>query len=182
MPTTLPKFRYHPDPIATGSLVPSDHACVCCEQARGFIYTGPVYAEEELSDALCPWCIADGSAHRKLGAEFTDRDGVGDYGNWEPVPQSTLDEIVTRTPGFSGWQQERWCTCCGDAAVFLGRCGRAELVARGQNAIQAIQDETGLSGPSWDDYFQALDRDGSPTAYLFQCATCGRFRGYSDCD
>jgi len=59
----LPVFRYHPDPIASGSVVASAAECVCCGEARGFIYTGPAYCEAELEEALCPWCIADGSAH-----------------------------------------------------------------------------------------------------------------------
>lgn len=40
-PMTLPKFKYHPDPVATGHLVESDTACACCGQVRGYIYTGP---------------------------------------------------------------------------------------------------------------------------------------------
>jgi uncharacterized protein CbrC (UPF0167 family) len=178
----LPKFRYHQDPLATGSLEPSTIECVCCGQARGFIYVGPVYCEVELNDALCPWCIADGSAARKFDAEFTDRGGIGDYGRWERVSDAVLDEISTRTPGFSGWQQERWFTCCGDAGVFLGRAGRNELDAAGLDAIRAIQRESGLEGDAWDQYFRALDRDGSPTAYLFRCPECGGIAGYSDCD
>jgi uncharacterized protein CbrC (UPF0167 family) len=43
----VPRFRYHPDPIATGSVVPSDATCALCSEARGYIYTGPVHCEEE---------------------------------------------------------------------------------------------------------------------------------------
>jgi uncharacterized protein len=178
----LPHFRYHPDPLATESVQSSDAACVCCGRARGFIYVGPVYAEAELDSALCPWCIADGSAHRDFGAEFTDRIGVGDGGQWEQVPETVVDEITTRTPGFCGWQQERWFTCCGDAAVFLGRVGYAELVAAGADAVRAIQDDCALDGDKWVEFFEALDRDGSPTAYLFRCSKCNRLAGYTDCD
>jgi hypothetical protein len=31
-----------------------------------------VYAEAELDDQLCPWCIADGRAAAKFDAQFTD--------------------------------------------------------------------------------------------------------------
>ena len=48
----LPSFRYHPDPIAdpiaTGSVVPSDTVCRCCGQACGYIYKGSVYCREPL--------------------------------------------------------------------------------------------------------------------------------------
>ena len=36
----LPVFRYHPDPIASGSIVASDAQRACCSARRGFIYTG----------------------------------------------------------------------------------------------------------------------------------------------
>ncbi|HEV8549222.1 MAG TPA: CbrC family protein, partial [Polyangiaceae bacterium] len=130
---------------------------------------------------LCPWCIADGSAAAKFGATFTDRLGIGDYGHWERVPESVLDEVSQRTPGFTGWQQERWFTCCGDAATFLGRAGREQLTLLGLEALAAIERESGLAGEEWDQYLRLLDRDGSPTAYLFRCERCGRFGGYSDC-
>ena len=70
--STLPHFRYHPDPVETGSITASDAACTRCGERRGFIYAGPVYAVGDFRDALCPWCIADGSAHESLGATFVD--------------------------------------------------------------------------------------------------------------
>ncbi|QOG23992.1 hypothetical protein FOM02_41000 [Bradyrhizobium sp. SEMIA] len=75
--SNLPSFKYHPDPVATGSVQKSDVQCICCGQARGYVYIGPVYAAEELCESLCPWCVADGSAHGKHGASFTDESGAG---------------------------------------------------------------------------------------------------------
>jgi uncharacterized protein CbrC (UPF0167 family) len=179
----LPHFKYHPDPITTGSIESSDAKCLCCGEARGFIYTGPVYAEEELIDRICPWCIADGSAHRQFNAEFVDQEGVRNYGSWEPVPQAVVEEVTFRTPGFAGWQQERWWTHCGDAAEFLGRVGREEAQRYGPEFLSAIRSEAGLVGDlDWEEYLQALHKDGSPTAYVFRCRHCGRYGGYSDCD
>src|SRR5690242_9348045 len=121
---SLPTFKYHPDPIGTGSVVESTVVCPCCGKARGYTYQGPVFSEHDnLDQCLCPWCIADGSAHEKFDADFTDPDGVGDYGSWDAVPQSVVQEVACRTPGFTGWQQERWWTHCGDAAAFLGLAG-----------------------------------------------------------
>src|SRR3954469_21359716 len=113
----LPVFRYHPDSVGTGNAQQSNQECVCCGEQRGLIYVGPVFAEDELNEALCPWCIADGSAHERFDAEFTDAASVGL--GWEDVPQKVVEEVSFRTPGFSGWQQERWFTHCGDAAEFL---------------------------------------------------------------
>jgi uncharacterized protein CbrC (UPF0167 family) len=179
----LPQFKYHPDPLATGSVERSDATCVCCGQKRGFIYTGPVYAEEELYDRICPWCIADGSAQAKLGAEFTDAAGVGGC-PWDEVPGEVVAEVAYRTPGFCGWQQERWWTHCGDAAEFLGLAGGKEVEAYGPELIESLRDDAGLTenDEEWNRYYRALDKEGSPTAYVFRCRHCGRLGGYSDCD
>jgi uncharacterized protein len=97
-------------------VVESDVTCLACGAARGYIYTGPVYAVEELVESFCPWCIADGTAAERFDAEFTD---VGSYVP-DDVPPEVLDEIAHRTPGFSGWQQEHWLYHCGDGAAFEG--------------------------------------------------------------
>jgi uncharacterized protein len=179
----LPVFKYHPDPVATGHVIESDTECACCGKVRGFIYTGPVYAVEEYNEQICPWCIADGSAHEKLDASFTDEDGIGGGGMWDEVPEEIVQEVAFRTPGFCGWQQEQWWTHCGDAAQFLGRAGRKELLAFGPQAVTAIQESAGLSdGPEWEQFLSALDREGSPTAYVFRCTKCGELGGYQDCD
>src|ERR1700681_2992579 len=107
----VPPFRYHPDPLATGTVRPSDDSCEVCGKARGFVYTGPVYSAIADEPTICPWCIADGSAAETLEAEFTD---VG-WGVPDDVPAEVIDEIAHRTPGFSGWQQERWLYHCGNA-------------------------------------------------------------------
>jgi len=176
----LPIFVYHPDPISTGSIQRSDATCRCCEQPRGYIYTGPVYAEEEFDEALCPWCIADGSAAQRFSAEFTDSAGVGGYGEWPDVPEAVIWEVSQRTPGFSGWQQERWWTCCNDAGQFLGPAGHDELTGRWPEAIPVIEMESGLDKHQWATYFGELNREYGPTAYVFRCRHCGQLGGYSD--
>lgn len=177
-----PSFRYHPDPIATGSVKPSEAVCKACGRARGLIYTGPVYGgRENYRDAICPWCIADGSAHEKFEVEFADASGVGGYGDWDKVPDAVVEEVAYRTPCFIGWQQERWFTHCGDAAEFLAIVGWAELEAFGSGAVDAIREECGLEGEDGETYLRSLDRDRGPTAYIFRCRHCGRLGGYSDC-
>jgi uncharacterized protein len=184
-PETLPKFKYHPDPLATGSVQQSDVECACCGQARGYVYAGPVYAEEDYEQRICPWCIADGSAHEKLSASFHDEASIGGSdGTWDEVPESVIAEIAHRTPGFTSWQQEQWWTHCGDAAQFLGPAGHDELEALGQKAIASFRESAGLDevDDEWDELFEALDKDASPTAYLFKCLKCGRYGGYVDQD
>jgi uncharacterized protein len=179
---SLPTFKYHPDPIATGSIKKSDTECACCARQRGYIYVGPVFSVHELSECICPWCIADGSAHEKFDAEFTDAAGVGGYSTVPGVPNAVIEEVAFRTPGFSGWQQEHWLACCSDAAAFVGPAGRAELEQQWPDAISSIHQECGMDDRDWHDYFRALSKGSSPTAYVFRCLHCGRHFGYSDCD
>jgi len=176
---TLPRFRYHPDPVATGSIEPSDTVCVCCGQARGYIYTGPVNAAEELDDSLCPWCIADGSAAERFDAEFTDAAGIAS-GLWPAVPDAVTEEVSRRTPGFTGWQQERWWTHCGDAGEFLGRAGVDDLTGRWAGALAAIRDDALVDAGDWEEILASLDPDGDATAYVFRCRECGQLGGYAD--
>jgi uncharacterized protein CbrC (UPF0167 family) len=168
----LPTFRYHPDPIGSGSVVASDTTCACCGKSRGHIYTGPVYAEEDLEDALCPWCIADGAAHKKFDATFVDSEAFPD-----DAPQDAVEEIVERTPGYNAWQSEVWPVCCDDAAAFLTPAGIKEL--RSQQDLEGIAmtyivQEMGISGGAATRLLTSLNKDAGPTAYLFQCLHCGR--------
>ena len=168
---TPPSFPYHPDPVATGSVVTSDSVCSCCGQARGFVYTGPVYAVDDV-EALCPWCIADGSAAARFEATFTDAFAP------DGVDPSVVDEICLRTPGFSGWQQEEWLFHCGDGAAFLGRAGFAGLDA---DALAAVRRELApWPADQIDHYLAALSLDEPPTAYLFRCRVCGTQLAYTD--
>ena len=156
---------------------------VACGQARGFVYAGPVYAENEYDECICPWCIADGSAHARLEASFTDESGVGGDGEWCEVAAEIVEEVSYRTPGFNGWQQEQWWTHCDDAAQFLGAAGKQELLEFGPQAIAAIRESAGIDDDrEWQAFFESLDKDGSPTAYVFRCGKCGALGGYQDYD
>lgn len=174
----LPIFPYHPSPLETGSVEPSDVTCECCGLPRGYIYAGSVYAVEELVDLICPWCIADGSAAAKFDASFNTCDDVP-----EGVAADVLSQICTRTPGYSSWQQERWLFHCGDGAAFLGAVGRKELEPY-PDALDALRHEH--DGLGWTEelvleYLADLDVEGQPTAYLFRCRHCGIHLAYSDC-
>lgn len=177
MESALPLFRYHPEPLRTGSVRQSDARCLACERSRGFVYTGPVYAAEELVEELCPWCIADGTAAERFDAEFTE---VG-WGVPDEVPRHVVEEVSRRTPGFAGWQQEHWLYHCGDAAAFIGSAGYAEVVAM-PDAVAAIEAEAQDAGwaPLTAAYLEALRRDAPPTAYTFRCLHCDTHLAYTD--
>ena len=174
----LPDFAYHPDPVATGHVKASDTVCRACGAARGFVYTGPVYALPDLQDALCPWCIADGTAAATFDAEFTE----AEWRAPDDVPRDVVETIARRTVGFEAWQQPQWLYHCGDGAVFLGLVGTPELAAY-PDAIEALRrecEEYGFTPAETADHLAALDKDGEPTAYLFRCRRCGVHLAYSD--
>jgi uncharacterized protein CbrC (UPF0167 family) len=177
----LPQFRYHPDPVATGSIVPSSVECLACGKSRGWIYVGSAYCHAEVDERICPWCIADGTAHSVFGIEFVDSLGVGGYGRWTTPPKAVVDEICFRTPSFAGWQQEQWFTHCNDAAKFVGCAGKLELESLDRAALDCIKAESGYDDEQWTLYFNQMDLNHGPTAYLFRCQHCGVWGGYSDC-
>ncbi len=93
-----------------------------------------------------------------------------------------VETITMRTPGFSGWQQERWMFHCSDGAAFLGPVGRRELQTY-PDALEVLRhehDEYGWPQEQVEEYLAALDKDGQPTAYLFRCRHCGTHLAYSD--
>jgi uncharacterized protein CbrC (UPF0167 family) len=174
----LPEFRYHADPVASGSVVASDAECRVCGKARGYVYTGPVYAEEDLDDAVCPWCIADGTAAQKFDATFVDSEALmGD------VREKVMTQVIERTPGFNSWQSEQWPVCCGDATRFVMPAGYMDLVGPdGLDgvAVTYVVQQMGISGRAAINLVESLNRDRGPTAFLFECLHCGRKHLYID--
>jgi uncharacterized protein len=175
----LPVFKYHPDPILSGSFVKSKKKCECCGKKRGYIYTASAYCEEDLEEALCPWCIADGSAHGKFYATFVDEAAFPD-----DVPAAVVEEIAQRTPGYSSWQSEQWFSCCGDAMAFLEPAGLAEIRQRypglEPQILAGMIGDLNLSAATGKQILDSLQRDAGPTAYIFQCLHCAAYKTFVD--
>jgi uncharacterized protein CbrC (UPF0167 family) len=168
MSEPLPVFRHHPDPVGTGSVVVSSDVCQRCGLARGYVYKGPTYAVAEI-ESLCPWCIADGTAAEEFGASFTTTDGAP-----ADVPVGVLDEVEHRTPGFAGWQQERWLFHHADACEYLGRVGWDDVSEIPGVAAMLVAD-------GWPaNVHHTLSVDGDITGYLFRCRHCGARLVYAD--
>lgn len=181
MTAELPSFRYHPDPVATGVIERRDRTCPGCGQVRGWVYVVAPYAEQELRERLCPWCIADGTAAERFSARFTVLT-AGDVP--DGVSAEVVAEVAERTPGFAGWQQERWLFHCGDAAAYLGPVGWDELDGD-DDAIAALvaqAEAMGLTGDLAEAFVGSLDVDGAATAYRFRCLHCDRSLAYADLD
>jgi uncharacterized protein len=175
----LPSFRYHPDPVLSGSVTVSTEECRCCGEARGYLYTGPVYSEEDLDEALCPWCIADGSASAEFAATFVDTEAF-------PVdtPERAIEEISQRTPGYSCWQSEEWPSCCEDATAYVAPVGVAELHGEFRefegSVLNHIIHGMSISGAAATRLLGSLNRERGPTAYLFRCLHCERHQVHID--
>ena len=168
----IPEFRYHPNPIATGNIQPSDIVCLCCGQNRGYIYTASVYAREELRDAICPFCIADGSAAEKFNAMFSDNSPLIEAG----VPEQIVDEVTKRTPGYVSWQQEVWLACCGDACKFHGDAPKVEMRELDGETLEQFLFEIEWSASEWKDFVPHYEAGGNPAIYKFVCRHCKRPR------
>lgn len=172
----IPTFKYHPNPLNTGAFEISEEGvvCDCCGKVTHIYYEGPFYAVDDI-DYLCPACIASGKAAEKFDGSFQDdysvEDGVEDA--------EKLDELIHRTPGYCGWQQEYWRAHCGDFCAYLGRVGAMELQALD------VMDEV-LDDPMWDDEQKEMIQNsvngGHLQCYLFQCLHCGRHLVWMDCD
>jgi uncharacterized protein CbrC (UPF0167 family) len=175
----LPTFKYHPDPIRSGSIEQSTTECQCCGRARGYIYTGPTYAVDDLDNCLCPWCIAGGLAHKKFDAMFVDDSIFPD-----DIPSNVLKEVTLRTPGYSSWQSEVWPTCCNDVTAFLAPVGiteiRADYPDLEYDVTKFIVDELKIYNNEALTMLKALNRDSGPTAYIFQCLHCQAFHVHVD--
>lgn len=175
MSTTLPSFRCHPDPVASGSIREAAETCACCQRDRGWIYTATFYSAREIDGRFCPWCIADGSAAERFGGEFVDSFGL------DGVSDDVVHEVTRRTPGFRAWQDPHWLVHCQDAAAFVGEAGYAELAAHPE-ALAQLRDDLRLEGWSDEDRReQFLTHLGeSATAMLFRCTVCGSHLAYVD--
>lgn len=164
----LPKFTYHPNPIATESIIPSDEACECCGEARGYVYCTTPYLEKEI-EFVCPWCIADGSANAKLGASFSDSWPLSQAG----ISNEIIDEVTLRTPGYISWQQESWISCCDDACEFHGDANPGELAALNGDERSRVAKDFDLPIGDFEEMLKFYQPKGSPAIYKFKCRHCG---------
>ena len=171
MTDSLPRFTYHPDPIATGVIVHSANACECCGLSRGFIYTGPTYtALEDIEEALCPWCIHSGAAAEKYEADFVDSHLLARAG----IPRAVIEEVTLRTPGYVCWQGDRWLTHCNDACEFHGDLPRERLSSMDPEGRAELSREHRLDADRWSEILKYYEPRGQPAIYVFRCRHCPR--------
>ena len=168
----LPLFTYHPDPLSTGSVEVSGARCACCGRERGYIYAAPLYmADEPDGGPICPWCIADGSAAARFGAMYSDAGPLIAAG----VPETVIEEVTQRTPGFRSWQGPDWKCCCGDACEFHGQPSRAHLGLLATQAVEHFLSLTQWTPEQWTEFVSDVyEPGGKPTVYQFTCRSCNK--------
>ncbi|MCK7633214.1 MULTISPECIES: CbrC family protein [unclassified Shewanella] len=171
----LPKFKYHPNPINTGSIVKSGEVCKCCNKKRGFIYKGSMYTRHR-PEYICPWCIANGEAREKFEIEFSSiMPAVIDPKNPISIncPDSAFEELLYRTPGFSSYQEIEWPNHCEDFCVFHG------VATIGDIQKISKEEEERLYKTTWMDEGELRScQNGNPEEELhyffkFVCLKCG---------
>jgi uncharacterized protein CbrC (UPF0167 family) len=136
--------------------------------SRGYIYTASVYAEADLNESICPWCIADGSAAEKFTAAFADSQPLGEAG----IPDEVIEQVTKRTPGYTSWQQEHWMCCCNDACEFHGDAPKMELRSLVGEARDSLLSDLGLDEEDWESFVDNYEPGGDPAVYKFICRHC----------
>lgn len=172
----LPDFKYHPDPLSTGSIKASPAACDCCGHARGFAYAASFYSAQVDSPTLCPWCIASGEAAKKYDGMFSDDYPLRAAG----VAEDIIREVCARTPGYNSWQQEVWQCHCNDACAFHGDADPAELRALSKEEMTDLLHQNTMREDQWCAFIDGYRKGGNPAVYKFVCCHCRKPTYYLD--
>jgi uncharacterized protein len=186
----LPHFKYHPNAYKLDLFKKSKKSCQCCGQARGYIYDKSVYSTDDI-DALCPWCIADGSAAKKFDAEFIqgiepqNEISKDDFTQPDTLDSAIVDELTQRTPGYVSWQGEYWLTHCNDGCEYHGDVQQNELLTLPEATISLFKQEhdylfTPKNWGSIEAFNEIYFPAGDIALYKFVCRHCGFIRLHCD--
>jgi uncharacterized protein len=166
----LPTFKYHLDPVRNEVVVASEASCLCCEQARGFMYVGPTFTtRRDVRDNICPWCIADGSAATKYAAYFAGAQTLLQAG----VTREIVDEVTKHTPGYFCWQSDHWQSHCNDACVYHGDASVEDMANASRSTIEAWKAEYNMKEDDWTRLSDGYEPKGHSAFYKFVCRHCG---------
>lgn len=170
----LPFFKYHPDPLETGSFEEGEEKiCPCCGNKSKVYYSSFPYCSENV-EYICPTCISNGEAARKFDAEFVQN------AEWHGENDKEKDdELFHRTPGYMSWQGEYWLSCCDDYCAYMGTVGTRELKA--MDIADEVIEEYVKRG-AFEDIGEYLVKDGPMCGYLFKCIHCGKYHLWVDGD
>ena len=175
----FPTFKYHPDPLGTGSIVESEVRCECCRKARGYIYTGAIYIPNYFEEKkICPWCIANGKAATKFNAEFTSTYALQKAG----IDPAIILEIGTKTPGYSSFQEEVWLSHCNGACAFLGNASKDDVFYIAAHAEVDLVGGEEIDDERMLEIAKKYTLDGGIGIYKFGCLHCNKIMYTFECD
>ncbi len=173
---SLPVFKYNPDPLKARVIERNKTICPVCGEEREYVYVGPFYSVEDV-EGICPWCIHDGSAANNYSGEFLD------ISSCEQVEKAEyIDELIHRTPGYFGWQQEKWLSHCGDFCAFIDYVGWKEIKDMANELKDDVETVKRNKRLSQEEFERTLVNKGYHQGYLFRCLKCGKHRLTTDWD
>ena len=181
----LPKFKYHPDPVKTGSIKKSDAVCESCNKQTGYVYTGSTYSKSNVEN-LCPWCIANGNAHNKFNVEFISFliavDAIDEDDEDCTASKEAYDEVSYRTPGFSTFQEEEWQCHCDDLCEFHGLATVRDFRKISDKETKRLLRVTYLDEKELEELKKGDEDTENDTFFKFICRHCGEIRFMMDLD
>lgn len=180
MKKDLPFFKYHPNPLKTGAFLKDKIIkCDCCGKKTDIYYRGPFYSDTDV-EYLCPECIENGEASKKFNGEFQDEYNIGKVND-----KNKIDELIHRTPGYYGWQQEYWIAHCNDFCAFIDYVGTKELEEM-ELLEEVIENGNPKYREEWDEeqikLIKNMTNGGNIQGYLFKCLHCEKYFLYIDVD
>jgi uncharacterized protein len=170
----LPKFKYNPNALSLGVIREEETNCPVCKKERKYLYDGPFYTENDV-EGICPWCIFDGAAAKKYEGEFQDVDSCE-----EVDKEEYIDELIHRTPGYVGWQQEYWLSHCGDFCAIVQYVGWEEIKHLENELAEDIRKICIEYGLTKQEFQNGLINEGNLQGYLFECIHCSKHRLHVD--
>ncbi|MDM5154669.1 CbrC family protein [Bacillus sp. DX1.1] len=173
----LPVFKYNKNPLGLLVIREANEICPVCHKKTGYVYDGPFYTtfDEEETENICPWCIADGSAAKKFDGEF-NYDGE----HMKVHNEAYTDELFYRTPGYFSWQESYWLNHCNDYCTIIDEVGWKEIEYLENELQDDIEHIVKRMRMTKEDFKRQLYRKGHFTGYLFQCVHCNKHRLHVD--
>lgn len=165
--------------------VESEHGCWRCLRAGVWASTvdteaGMVTPAHALVGRTHGLPFALGSGVEQLGWPI----GPPNEDGWRTVsiPSKNLTELV-RSPSYVTWQGETWLFHCGDAMRYLGLWGKRDFIRAAKDSEPAELAHY-AAGIEADSYAELADvgAESHVCVYMFDCRSCGGFRGHWDCD
>ncbi|AOZ90705.1 hypothetical protein BK049_13765 [Bacillus xiamenensis] len=91
-----------------------------------------------------------------------------------------MDELIFRTPGYHGWQQEYWLSHCGDFCAIVQYVGWKEIEHLEEELSEDIEEICSGGNVTKENLKQWLVNGGDLQGYLFQCVHCKKHRLHID--